>query len=304
MGAIRNEHLSRSTIRAVAEQLTTRDGRTLAYHRSGSGPTLVCHPGGPGFSSMYLGDLAGLDRELELLLFDPRGTGGSDPARDPRGYATADYAADLEELRRHLGLEQLLLLGHSHGGVVAIEYAAAHPGRVGRLILASTLPRHGPEQQAAMQQAVAARQGEPWYEDAVEALQAEAQGSFTDGRELMELCRRMMPLYYADYGEREQRHVASLADDSLCVDATRLWEKEIFERFDMRSLLPSLTMPTLVIAGELDFITGPACGAELAEGIPEAETVMLPGVGHMIFVEAPEQFREAVLSFLGVGAPA
>jgi proline-specific peptidase len=286
------------------ERLTTADGRTLAFHRSGSGPTLVCHPGGPGFSALYLGDLAGLDDELELVLLDPRGTGGSDPAPDPRGYATADYAADVEELRRHLGLEQLLLLGHSHGGVVAMEYAATHPDRVERLILASTLPRHGPEQEAVMQQAVAAREGEPWYEDAIEALQAELQGTFADGRELMDLCRRMMPLYYADYGEREQAHVASLADDELCVDATRLWEKEIFEQFDMRPLLPSLTMPTLVITGERDFITGPACGAELAEGIPEAEMVVLPGVGHMLFVEAPERFREAVRSFLGVGAPA
>jgi proline iminopeptidase len=283
------------------ERLTTKDGRTLAYHRSGSGPTLVCHPGGPGFSSLYFGDLAGLDQELELVLLDPRGTGGSDPAGD---YQIADYASDVEELREHLGLERMLLFGHSHGGVVAMEYAATHPDRVERLILASTLPRHGPEQEAALQQAIEARKGEPWYEDGVAALQAELKGEFADGRELMELSRRMMPFYYADYGEREQRHVASLAGDSLCVDATKLWEKEIFEHFDMRPLLPSLTMPTLVIMGDRDFITGPACGAELASAIPDAETVVLPDAGHMIFVEAPEQFRGAVLSFLGVGAPA
>ena len=285
------------------ERLTTADGRTLAYHRSGSGPTLVCHPGGPGFSSLYLGDLAGLGDELELVVLDPRGTGGSDPARDPGQYAIADYAWDVEELREHLGLEQLLLLGHSHGGVVAVEYAARHPDRVERLILASTLPRHGPEQDAAMQQAVEARQGEEWYADAVDALQTELQGEFADGEELMELARRMMPLYYAEYGEREQQHVASLAGDSVCVDATRLWEKEIWEHFDLRPQLPSLTMPTLVITGEQDFITGPVCAAELTEGIPEAESVVLPGTGHMIFVEAPEQVREAVLGFL-VGARA
>jgi proline-specific peptidase len=283
------------------ERLTTADGRTLAYHRSGSGPTLVCHPGGPGFSSLYFADLAALGDELELVLLDPRGTGGSDPARDPGQYAIADYASDVEELREHLGLEQLLLFGHSHGGVVAVEYAASHPDRVERLILASTLPRHGPEQEAAMQRAVEAREGEPWYADAVDALQTELQGEFADGRELMELARRMMPLYYADYGEREQRHVASLAGDSLCVDATRLWEKEIFEHFDLRPLLPSLAMPTLVITGEQDFITGPACAGELTEGIPAAETVVLPGSGHMIFVEAPEEFREAVLGFLLAG---
>ena len=90
----------------------------------------------------------------------------------------------------------------------------------------------------------------------------------------------MMPFYYARLRRaREQRHVASLAGDSLCVDATRLWEKELWERFDLRPLLPSLAMPTLVITGEQDFITGPACAAELSDGIPAAETVVLPGTG-------------------------
>ena len=282
--------------------LTTADGRRLTYRRSGSGPMLVCHPGGPGFSSRYLGDLAGLGEELELVLLDPRGTGGSDPALDPRGYAIEDYASDLEELRQHLGLERMRLLGHSHGGVAAISYAARHPESVERLILASTLPRHGPEQEAAMQAAIEAKAGEPWYADALEAVETELAGDFADGAELGELARRMMPFYYARYGERERAHVESMAGEELCADATRLWEKEIFEHYDLRPQLAGLTIPTLVIAGEEDFIAGPACAAELTEGIPEPETVLLPGIGHMIFVEAPEEFRRAILSFLGDGA--
>jgi pimeloyl-ACP methyl ester carboxylesterase len=63
-------------------------------------------------------------------------------------------------------------------------------------------------------------------------------------------------------------------------------------------------MPTLVITGADDFITGPAAADELVDGIPESELVVLPDAGHLIFVEAPEAFREAVLSFLGVGARA
>jgi proline iminopeptidase len=282
--------------------LTTADGRRMTYRRSGSGPMLVCHPGGPGFSSRYLGDLAGLGEELELVLLDPRGTGGSDPALDPRGYAIEDYASDLEELRQHLGLERMRLLGHSHGGVAAIAYAARHPESVERLILASTLPRHGPEQEAAMQAAIEAKAGEPWYADALEAVETELAGDFADGAELGELARRMMPFYYARYGERERAHVESMAGEELCADATRLWEKEIFEHYDLRPQLAGLTIPTLVIAGEEDFIAGPACAAELTEGIPEPETVLLPGIGHMIFVEAPEEFRRAILSFLGDGA--
>src|SRR3954471_23265944 len=152
------------------QQLTTADGRRLSYRQTGSGPTLVCHPGGPGFSSLYLSNLGGLDRELELVLLDPRGTGDSDPARDPKAYSIEDYANDVEELREHLGLEQINLLGHSHGGVVAMDYAARFPDGVENLILASTLARFAQEQVGAMEAGMSAKAGEPWFEDASAAL--------------------------------------------------------------------------------------------------------------------------------------
>ena len=96
--------------------MRTADGRTLGYHKMGSGPVLVCHPGGPGFSSLYFGDLAGLWERFTLVLLNPRGTGDSGRPKDPRAYQIEDYVSDVEELRVHLGLERLLLLGHSHGG--------------------------------------------------------------------------------------------------------------------------------------------------------------------------------------------
>jgi pimeloyl-ACP methyl ester carboxylesterase len=58
------------------DSFTTADGRTLAYRLAGSGPMLVCHPGGPGFSSRYFGDLAGLGGRFTLALLNPRGTEG------------------------------------------------------------------------------------------------------------------------------------------------------------------------------------------------------------------------------------
>src|SRR3954469_12927229 len=148
------------------------DGRRLAYRRAGSGPTLVCHGGGPGFSGLYLQDVAGLDEHLELILLDPRGTGGSDRPADARAYSIEDYANDVEELREHLGLERIHLLGHSHGGVVAMDYAARFPDRVEKLVLASTLARFAQEQAGAMEAGMAAKAGEPWVEDASAALAA------------------------------------------------------------------------------------------------------------------------------------
>ena len=286
------------------EGLTTRDGRRLAYRRAGSGPLLVCHGGGPGFSSLYLGELAGLGEELELVLLDPRGTGNSTKPSDSRAYAIEDYVSDLEELREHLGLERMQLFGHSHGGIVAMAYAARHPERIERLILASTLARFSPEAEAAMAAAVESHVDEPWYEDARAALEAESAGDFETDEELAGLTLREFPFYFARYGDDERAYLASLSSERPNADALRIFNKEQVPTFDLRPELARIAAPTLVITGEEDFITGPLCAAELSAGIPAAEAVLIPGCGHFIFIEAPAAFRESMLAFLGTGARA
>jgi proline iminopeptidase len=278
--------------------LTTADGRRLAYRRAGSGATLVCHGGGPGFSGLYLGDLAELDRHLDLVLLDPRGTGGSDRPADSRAYAIEDYADDVEELRDHLGLERINLFGHSHGGVVAMEYAARYPDRVEKLILASTLARFAQEQVGAMEAGMAAKAGEPWFEDASAALAAEQAGEFETDEELGALALREFPFYFAEYGDAEHAYLESLREDVPNADTLRYFNTEIFETFDLRPRLAEITAPTLVITGEQDFITGPVCADEIAAGLSDARTVVIPGAGHFVFVETPAEFRAAVLEFL------
>src|ERR1700682_96895 len=98
-------------------KFTTSDGRKLSYRKIGKGPVLVCHPGGPGFSSTYFSDLSGLWERFTLILLHPRGTSASDRPKEKRAFVADDYVADVEELRQHLGMNQIRLLGHSHGGV-------------------------------------------------------------------------------------------------------------------------------------------------------------------------------------------
>jgi proline iminopeptidase len=279
------------------ESFRTADGRTLTYRREGSGPLLVCHPGGPGFSARYFGDLAGLGEHFTLILFDPRGTGGSDRPADSCAYATEDYVADLDELREHLGLERMLLLGHSHGGVVAAAYTVAHPEHVEKLVLASTLARWAEEREQAMQAAKETRSDEPWYADACDALQREQAGDFADEAELQALVAREMPFYFAAYGEEERRYVEWLGEERPNQDALRLFNTETWSVFDLRPGLANVTAPTLVITGELDFITGPACAADFA-GIPGQRTVLVEGCGHFILREARDRFRDEVTAFL------
>jgi pimeloyl-ACP methyl ester carboxylesterase len=280
------------------ESLETQDGRTLAYRLSGSGPTLVCHPGGPGFSSRYFADLAGLGQSFTLALLNPRGSEGSDRAPDPRGYTTEDYVADVDEFRAHLGLERMLLLGHSHGGVVAQAYAARHPDRVERVVLASTIASFHAEQEAAMQAAIAAKSDEQWFEDSLAALQAEQAGEWDTDRELAEIVLRELPFYFATYGERERNYLRVLDGEIVCGDALRLFNEEVFTTFDLRPELAKITSPALVITGEDDFICGPVSAREIAAGIDGAQLELLADCGHFVFVEQPQRFAAAVISFL------
>jgi pimeloyl-ACP methyl ester carboxylesterase len=279
-------------------KFNTSDGRKLTYRRMGKGPVLVCHPGGPGFSSSYFADLAGLWEQFTLVMLNPRGTGGSDRPSDPRAYQIDDYVADVEELRVHLGEERVLLLGHSHGSVVAQAYAASNPARVRRLVLASALARFGPEQEAAMRAGMDKRSGQPWYPDAVAALEEEQEAKFTTDQELAALFFREFPLYFARYGEAEAGYADTLRSDTINADTLLLFNREIFNTFDLRAQLPRITAPTLVITGEDDFICGPVCAAEISAAIPGAREVIVGDSGHMVFVDQPQAFHDEVADFL------
>jgi proline iminopeptidase len=279
----------------MTESFRTQEGRQLSYRREGSGPILVCHPGGPGFSSRYLADLGGLGATRTLVMLDPRGTAGSDAPEDPRAYATSDYVADVEALREHLGVERLDLLGHSHGGVVALAYAAAHPKRVRRLVAADSLVRLQPDEQKKLKER---NSDEPWYEDAQLALEQDEAGEYSTDAELEAIVRRFWPMYFATFDERAAEYIdAYVAGERANPDALKLFNEGIAE-WDMRGELGSIVAPALVITGEYDFICGPTCAEDIAGGIGGAQKVVVEDCGHFTFAEKPDEFCAAIEEFL------
>jgi pimeloyl-ACP methyl ester carboxylesterase len=277
--------------------LTTTDGRTLAWHERGSGPPLLCHPGGPGSSSAYFGELAELAAECTLLLLDPRGTGESDRPADPSGYDLEDYEADIEALRRHLEIERLDLLAHSHGGFVAMPWAARHAEHVGKLILASTAPRFTDEIRQARRDRIASHHGQPYFDDAMGALRAHEEGRYQTDEELAELYRRESVLF-APIGVDPTPVFAALAAAGDNADALRHFNEHVAGGMDHRPLLTFVTAETLVISGELDpFLAG---AHEIAEALPNGTLAIVPGADHFPFLE-PESvsaWSRVVLDFL------
>ncbi len=276
-------------------KFTTPGGLRLSYERFGTGPELVVHPGGPGFSTTYLGDVAGLGDRRTLVILSPRGTGESDRPADRSAYHLDDYVSDLEALREHLGLEQIQLLGYSHGGVVAQAYALANPERVSRLVLAVTLARFGPEQEEATKAGREKRSGNDWYPDAIAASEEET-GSATD-EQVSDNAMRGMPFYFARFGPAEATYVDTFRSDPINADAQRAFSAEL-PTLDLRNGLGRITAPTLVITGEDDFICGPVCAHEISAAIPGAREVIVAGAGHMIAFEQRQTFHDEIANFL------
>jgi pimeloyl-ACP methyl ester carboxylesterase len=278
----------------VTETFTTPDGQTLSYERRGRGPLLVCHPGGPGGSAAEFRDFAGLDDTFELVLLSPRGSLGSDPADD---YALSSYVADVEALREHLGVEQLDLLGFSHGGIVAMAYAAAFGPRVRRLLLVDTLAVWGDEAEAAMQRTIEERRDQPWFAEAAKAIEEEQAGEFSSVEELIANVQRQAPLYFHRWEGNEQAGRELFADFAESKPLHHFNTVE-FPTFDLRGELRAIAAPTLVVVGDRDFIAGPVCADAIVRELPDVRLVTISDAGHFVYVEQPIAFRAALTDFL------
>jgi len=278
----------------VIDIFTTPEGLTLSYERRGSGPLLVCHPGGPGGSSAEFRDFAGLDDTFELVLLSPRGSHGSDAADD---YSVQSYVADLEALRGHLGAEHLDLLGFSHGGIVAMAYAAAYGSCIRRLVLVDTLAAWGDEAEGAMQQAIERRRGEPWFAEAVEAIEEEQAGEFSSVDELIANVLRQAPLYFHRWEGNEQAG-RDLFSDFAHFEPLHHFNTVEFPTFDLRAELRTISAPTLVVVGDDDMIAGPVCADAMVRELPDVQLVTIPDSGHFVYLEQPDAFRTALTGFL------
>jgi len=264
----------------------------LAVRREGSGPPVVCHPGGPGFAASSLTDLGGLADSFELLFLDPRGTGSTPPAQT---YRQEEYVEDLEELRVELGLEQFDLLGHSHGGFVAMAYAAAHPQRVRKLVLAATAPRFAPEYRQAID-AVWDASDDPSIAAARAARDQRLSGDDLPPDEFVRLAMIELRLFFARpegvgvIGQVFQREPPN-------IDALAFFNRETAPSYDVRPELPAITADTLVVTGDHDFF-GELATDDIVAGIPRARSVVLTDAGHFLWVDEPGAFAAEVRRFL------
>jgi proline iminopeptidase len=109
-------------------------GAKLYFREIGNGRPLVILHGGPDFNHNYLlPDLDRLAGAFRLIYYDQRGRGKSSPRVAPETVTIGSEVDDIDRLRQYFGLDQIAILGHSWGSLVALEYATCHPDRVSHL---------------------------------------------------------------------------------------------------------------------------------------------------------------------------
>jgi proline iminopeptidase len=261
---------------------------------SPSAPPLLLLHGGPGAGASYLRPqcdrLASGPSPCRLIYFDQRGCEHSplDPGVGPGGYR--QLVDDVEAIRAWLGVPQLRLAGYSWGGLLALLYALAHPQRLAQLVLISPAPASAAGRALFRQRLLDAAK-----RPAVSALR-----------------QQLLPPGATLHPETAKRYRFALAVAGYFVDPKRALELSPFlisQRveqavwtslgdYDLRPQLPSLRpLPTLVIHGAEDPI--PVQSAEETAALLNARLHILPGCGHVPYIEAADELFATIADFLG-----
>lgn len=242
----------------------------------GSGPGLLLAHGGGGAVAANFGPIIDrLARTHTVVGPDYPGSGDTPRARGP---LTLDRLADgLVRAAVDAGVSRFDILGYSLGTAVAVRAATRHPGRVTGLVLTAGFAYPTTRIRLAV---------DIW-------------------RRLLGDDRRLLAAFLTLVGTGE-KHLNALGPDELSaaidgladfIPAGSREHVDLVEDVDLRAELPTLAVPTLVVATTLDGLVSPAMSRELAEAIPGARLVEIEA-GHGIGVEAPDQWLAAVRAFL------
>ena len=291
---------------ALSETIELPDGRRASYEVVGSGEPAIYIQGGPGFSANLLRDDAELLSErFAVHLIDPPGNGESSPPEDPSDYDHLGHARFYDQVRRALGIEAATIMGISFGGTVALTCAALFPEATTRCIAIATRAMGeevaGQEAADETDQLIARHADAPWFAEARVVWDDWTKRVLAtdDAREVDAMMATVLPLYTA-YPERfeVQRMIEMWRRESaINLDAIKVWESGLWQRIDIRPLLPQVRAPTLVLAGELDPLCGPAQARALGAALPHGTVVIVPDSGHFLGVESPVEFRTAIFTF-------
>jgi proline iminopeptidase len=279
----------------AGRHIITSDGVDLYVTVKGKGtPCLYIH-GGPGSGSYWLEKFSGemLEQHFQMIYLDQRGVSRSTSPKDGN-YSMDRMVQDFEEVRKALGIQEWVIMGHSFGGILQMGYAQRYPQVIKGMIMlncAYNLNEMG---------------SSSWFLKACEIL------GVTDTRPYTDESIPMMDRIQRIHGELREKDLfwkmsyASKKNKEL-MDATfdevPDWNKD-YERIalsikdyweDFKKLAPDMKMPVLVFYGKTDWMVGP----DHYTGINFPNMMLWESdVGHVPFLENKADLEKAITSYL------
>jgi len=263
-------------------------------------PILILH-GGPDFDQSYfLPDMDQFADSYRLVYYDQRGRGRSAVNVQPEDVTLESEMTDLDAVRDYFKLGSTTLLGHSWGSLIALEYAIRHPDKVSRLVLMNPAPASAPDwkrlrdarfaalgdnlqRMRAIAVSDAFKRGDP------DAVTAYYRIHFTQAIRNPDDLDRLMTRMHASF-TNEGVLKARQVEDRLNAETT------LVAGYDLLPKLRSLTIPTLVIYSDHDFIPLDTV-SPIAQALPNARLVTLKDCGHFSFMECPGAVRKTLKDF-------
>ncbi len=290
-----------ASVNVLSQTLKTEEGykdiygTKLYYKTIGEGePILIVH-GGPGLEhSYFLPHFNELAKKHKLIFFDLRAHGKSDTNMDSAHIQLSYFVDDIEEMRKAFGIEKLVLLGHSFGGLLAENYAAKYPSSLKALILVSpsahdskyTIEASNTIKERFSQQDMIDRET---VMSSPEFLKADSKAyeklfliNFRTGLYNKTLIDSMRLTFPIDYKERN-------------LLLRKIYTENWF--YSPGTKFANILCPVLIIYGEFDAMPK-ACYDDLHMRLLKSKLVSIPECGHFPFIEAKEKFFAETEKFL------
>jgi proline iminopeptidase len=301
--------MSWSQEKAVTGGYVTNEGVSIWYRvegtdAAGSVPLLMLH-GGPGATARPFEKTIGpeLAKNRRVVYMDYRGAGRSGRPQDPSQYSFQILASDADAVRKHLGIEQWAVFGHSNGGATAISYALKYPKHVTALLLCDPLLSPADLEMNMIHKVALAPPDKYDQARAVYKSNLDADARFGQLLDLIDLKTRYTFQYFdpknSDVLDHIQAELAAEIGKPLMdpVLIQGLIANGFFQ-FDAFKSAGSLTMPLLIVLGRYDSEISLDNSLKFAVTVPDGYVTLLDHSGHHPYLEETLATAGRINSFL------
>ena len=255
-------------------------------------PLLLMH-GGPGVDHSTMLPLRPMAEQFSLIYYDHRCNGRSEGA-DVTSMTWENLTADADALRQSLGFDRWAVLGHSFGGMVALEFALRYPQNLSHLVLLDTCGDSCWVQENAPQ--ILAKRG--YSITTVKTAERFYNGEITPD-EFMSSMRKLARAYYFRLSPLKLAHEVAIGMRMKTrPEALIFGYSQLLKGWTVMDRLDEIKVPTLVMAGRDDFQFPPEHQAALTAGIPNAHLEIIERAGHNSLSERPAEIIEALKRFM------